>query len=175
MIKLFGKAERSNLLTQELGFTLLEVVLAVFIAGTAVVGSVVVLGAAVRSSGATSGNLDLQQFAQAQIETIQQANFIEHPPPTLDASSTYRPLEADVGEVTVTSGDQGVKVSFPLLDPLGAETGTTISFLVSDSGTNYRFPNPDGTFVENVVQQIDVTVTDQSSSVTMSFYKVEVP
>ncbi len=175
MIKLFGKAGRSKLLRQELGFTLLEVVLAVFIAGTAVVGSVVVLGTAVRSAGATSGNLDLQQLVQAQIETIQQANFIEHPPPTLDPSSTYPPLIENVGAVTVTSSDQGVKVSFPLIDPLGAEKGTTISFLVSDAGTNYRFPNPDGTLITNVVQRIDVTVTDQSSSVTMSFYKVEVP
>ena len=39
---------------QQAGFTLLEVVLAVFIAGTTVVGSVVLLGTAIRSSRAFS-------------------------------------------------------------------------------------------------------------------------
>ena len=125
---------------QERGVTVLEVVLAVFIAGTVVVGSVVLIGTVVRTAGSSTGSLDLQQLVQAQIETIQQSNFIKHPPPTLDASSTYPPLVGDVGKVEVTSSDKGVKVSFslidPLADPLDAETGTTISFLVSDSGTN---------------------------------------
>ena len=53
--------------------------------------------------------------------------------------------------------------------------GTTLSFVTSDSGTNYRFPNPDGTFVLNVVQRVDVTAQDENSKITMSIYKIEVP
>ena len=165
---------------QERGFTLLEVVLAVFISGTVVVGSVVLMGTAVRTAGSSSGSLELQQLVQAQIETIQQSKFIKHPPPTLDASSTYAPLEGDVGEVEVTSGDEGVNVSFPFIDPLAdplvAETGTTISFLISDAGTNYQYPQGAGLpDITNVVQRIDVTATDAESSVTLSFYKISVP
>jgi len=165
---------------QQGGFTLLEVILAVFIAGTAVVGSVVLLSVAVRSSSTTTGGLDLQQLVQAQIETMQQARFIKHPtePPIvpLTPGDTYAPLEGNVGEVEVTFGEEAVNVSFPLLDPLGDETGTTISFLVSDTGTNYQFPQAAGLPpITNVVQRIDVTASDAASSVTMSFYKISVP
>ena len=159
---------------------MIEVVLAVFIAGSVVVGGVVLMATAVRTAGSSTGSLDLQQLVQAQIETIQQSNFIEHPPLTLDASSTYAPLEEDVGEVEVTSSEKGVNVSFPLIDPLAdplsAETGVTISFLVSDVGTSYQFPPGGGLApITNVVQKIDVTASDAASSVTISFYKISVP
>ena len=170
---------------QERGFTLLEVVLAVFIVGTVVVGSVVVIGTVVRTASSSSESLNLQQLVQAQIETIQQVNFIKHPPPTLDASNTYPPLVGNVGEVEVPAVDDvngitGVKVSFPLIDPLAdpdsADIGITISFLVSDSGTNYEFPQGGGLPpITNVVQRIDVTASDAASSVTLSFYKISVP
>ena len=90
----------------------------------------------------TSGNLDLQQLVQTQIETIQQVPF-------------------------------SLEGNYPLLTDL--PPGTTLSFITSDSGTNYRFPNPDGTFVLNAVQRIDVTAVDEISSITMSVYKIEVP
>ena len=161
---------------------MIEVVLAVFIAGTTVVGGVIVMATAVRTAGSSTGSLDLQQLVQAQIETIQRSNFIEHPPLTLDASSTY-PLEGDVGKVEVTSSEKGVNVSFPLVDPLAdpladplsAETGITISFLVSDVGTNYQFPQGALPEISNVVQRIDVTASNAASSVTISFYKISVP
>ena len=166
---------------QQGGFTLLEVVAAVFIAGTSVVGSVVLLGTAVRSASTTSGGLDLQQLVQAQIETIQQSSFIKHPtePPTvsLTAGDTYPVLTDNQADVTVTFEEekQGVNVAFPLRDDLGEPTGTIIAFFIGDAGTNYQFPNPDGAFITNVVQRIDVTASHESTSVIMSFYKISVP
>ena len=127
---------------RERGATLMEVVLATFIAGTVVVGSIVVLGTAVRSSAAVSESLNLQQFVQTQIEIIQQVPYSQ-------------------------------EGNYPLLT--GLPEGVSISFATSDSGTNYQFPNPDGTFVTNVVQQIDVTAIEESNSVSMSFYKIIVP
>ena len=158
----------------ELGFSLLEVVAAVFIAGTVVVGSVVVLGTAVRSAADTSGSLELQQLVQIQIETIQQAKFIEHPPPVLDASNTYPPLDGDLSKVTVTSVDGVVSVSFALANKEGDPEGISITIKISDAGTNYQFPN-NGELVLNVVQRVDVTATEEPASVTMSFYKISVP
>ena len=129
---------------QEHGFTLLEVVLAVFLTGTVVVGSVVVMGTAVRTAGSSSGSLDLQQLVQAQIETIQQVPYSE------------------IGD-------------YPLLPEDDIPKGTTVSFQTSDTGTNYQFPNPDGTLINNVVQKVDVTAATKHNSVTMSFYKIIVP
>lgn len=121
---------------------MIEVMVATFIAGTAVVGSVVVMGTAVRSSGVISENLELQQLVQTQIEIIQQVPY-------------------------------SLEGNYPLLTDL--PEGVSISFVTSDTGTNYQFPNPDGTLVTNVVQQIDVTAKEESASVTMSFYKIIVP
>ena len=129
---------------QERGFTLLEVVLATFLIGTVVVGSVVLMGTAVRTAASSSGSLDLQQLVQAQIETIQQVPY----------SAT---------------GD------YPLLPDEDIPDGVIVSFETSDTGTNYQFPNPDGTLITNTVQKIDVTVADRENSVTMSFYKIIVP
>ena len=97
---------------QERGFTLLEVVLAIFIVGTAVVGSVVVMGAAVRSAGSSTGSLDLQQLVQAQIETIQQVPF--------SATGDYpRVADQDIPEGTSLSfqtEDTGTRYQFPSPD-----------------------------------------------------------
>jgi len=64
-------------------------------------------------------------------------------------------------------------VGYPLLENL--PEGVSISFQTSDSGTNYQFPNPDGTLVQNVVQRIDVTAKEEDTTVVMSFYKIIVP
>ena len=104
----------------------------------------VVMGTAVRSSGSSSGSLDLQQLVQAQIETIQQVPY------------------------SVT-GD------YPLLPAIDIPDGVSMSFKTSDSGTNYQFPNPDGTLITNTVQKVDVTAKDEGNTVTMSFYKIIVP
>ncbi len=64
-------------------------------------------------------------------------------------------------------------VGYKLLEDL--PEGVSISIKLSDSDTRYRFPDPDGSPVTNVVQQIDVTATEESNSVTMSFYKIIVP
>ena len=125
---------------------LIEVVAATFIAGTAVVGSVVVMGAAVRSSTNVSGNLELQQLVQVQIELIQNAPF--------SSAGNYPPITASI-------------IDIPEL--------VTVTFAVTGSATNYQFPN-NGALVTNVVQRIDVTAaTTGAASVTMSFYKMELP
>ena len=63
---------------------------------------------------------------------------------------------------------------YPVLKVL--PPGVTLTVTTTGSGTNYRFPNPDGSFVTNVVQRIDVTAARTgAASVTMSFYKIEVP
>jgi len=148
MINLLNTKFWRSLGQREHGFTLIEVVVATFIAGTVVVGSVVLMGTAVRSSDDVSGSLDLQQLVQTQIEILQQVPFSQD------------------------------GVDYPLLSELLGEDfpdGVSISFETSDSGTNYQFPNPDGEFVRNVVQQVKVTATEESNSVTMTFYKIIVP
>ena len=146
MINLLNTKFWRSLWKRERGFTLIEVVVATFIAGTVVVGSVVVMGTAVRTSSNSTGSLELQQLVQTQIEIIQQVPY-------------------------------SVDGTYPLLTDL--PQGVSISFETSDSGTNYRFPNPDGTYVTNVVQRIDVTAKEESAkesaAVTISFYKINVP
>jgi hypothetical protein len=137
----------------EAGFSLIEAVAATFIAGTVVVGSVVVMGTAARTAGDTGKNLDLQQFVQAQIEIVQNSPF----------SAT---------------GD------YPTIGSLPEQV--TVEIAVSDSGTNYTYPNPDGSMVINVVQKITVTACEGATEegcpenasfaagfVRMSVYKLE--
>ena len=63
---------------------------------------------------------------------------------------------------------------YPLLKSL--PDGVSITVSTTGSDTNYRFPNPDGSFVTNVVQRIEVTAARTGSkSVTMIFLKIEVP
>jgi competence protein ComGC len=138
---------------QEAGFSLIEAVAATFIAGTVVVGSVVVMGTAARTAGDTGKNLDLQQFVQAQIETIQ--------------NSPYS-----------AAGD------YPSLTSLPEQV--TVEIAVSDAGTNYTYPSPDGSMVNNVVQRILVTACEGADEegcpehaafaagfVSMTVYKIE--
>ena len=54
--------------------------------------------------------------------------------------------------------------------------GVSITVTTTGADTNYRFPNPDGSFVTNVVQRIEVTAARTGSkTVTMIFFKIEVP
>ena len=105
---------------QECGFTLLETVLAVFIAGTVVIGSVVLMGTAVRTSGASSGSLDLQQLVQSQIESIQQLPY--------SATGDYPLLpDEDIPIGTIVSfetSDSGTNYQFP--NPDGALITNTV-------------------------------------------------
>ena len=144
MINPLNKSFWRKLVKQELGFTLLEVVAAVFIAGTVVVGSVVVMGTAVRSSARVEGNLDLQPLVQTQIEIIQNAPF------------------SKVGNYpSITTAVTGVPEQI------------NVTFAVTGTKTNYQFPD-NGDLVQNVVQRVDVTASvTGGSSVTMSFYKIE--
>ena len=135
----------------ERGFTLIEAVAATFIAGTVVVGSVIVMGTAVRTAASTSGDLELQQLVQVQIETIQQLPYSE--------AGDY-PLFTEIPDAILPELPDGV----------------VIAFTTSDAGTNYRYPKSDGGFITNVVQQVNVTASiTGGASVTMSFYKIEVP
>ncbi len=124
---------------REPGFTLIEVVVAVFITSSVVIGSVVIMGTAVRGAAKTAESDQLGQLVHTQIESIKLAPFSE-------------------------AGD------YPAIR--GIPEGVTIAVETSDSGTDYRFPGPDGALVTNVVQRIDVTAADDSASVTMSFYKI---
>lgn len=129
---------------QELGFTLLEVVLATFIVSTTVVGSVVVLGVIVRTSSDTGKNLGLQDLVLDQIETIQNATF--------NPDGVY-PIISDI----------------PGLVP----DHIALAVTVENSGTNYRYPNPDGALVTNVVQKVTVSASDGKTALKMTFYKIE--
>ena len=61
------------------GFSLIESVAAVGLIGIAVVGSVVLLGATVRTSANVQGDLGLIQLARAQVETIQSVPYNDDP------------------------------------------------------------------------------------------------
>ena len=62
---------------QESGFTLIEMVVAMFLVGTVVVGSVAVIGASTKASARGEGNIRLMNLVRTQIETIHQAQFEE--------------------------------------------------------------------------------------------------
>ena len=62
---------------REPGFTLIEVVLAVFLTSSVVLGSVVIMGTAVRGAAKTSVSDQLGQFVHNQIESIKLAPFSE--------------------------------------------------------------------------------------------------
>ncbi len=122
--------------------------MASFIAGTVMVGSVVLIGTAVRSADVTSKSADLLQLIQTQIELIQHAPY---------APDGVYPLLTDLPEVTLPEG-------------------VTISYETSDTGTNYHLPGAAGSFITNVVQRIDVTATAKGGDTTsLSFYKITGP
>ena len=62
---------------EERGFTLIEVIAAVFLLGTVVVGTMQILGVTARSSARSEGNAALLELVKAQVETIKAAPFEE--------------------------------------------------------------------------------------------------
>jgi len=69
-------------------------------------------------------------------------------------------------------------LDYPLIQNI--PEGVAITFTATDPGTSYTFPQPDGTTLTNVIQQITVTaregVLDQRVSETsMTFYKIKMP
>lgn len=71
------KHSGTKLWMRERGFTLLEVVFAVFLTSTVVLGSVVIMGTAVRGAAKTAESDRLGRLVQTQIETIKFAPFSE--------------------------------------------------------------------------------------------------
>jgi len=126
---------------------LIEVVVGSFIAGTVVVGSVVIMGTAVRSTDVTSGNVELLQLIQTQIEMIQHAPY--------DEFGVY-PLLTNLPGVELPEG-------------------VTLSITTEDTGTNYRFPGGTGSPIVNIVQRVDVTLGGTAAEKTLSFYKITEP
>ena len=72
-----GKIAWRRLGEQQSGFTLIEIVVALFLVGTVVVGSVAVIGASTKASARGEGNIRLMNLVRTQIETIHQAPFEE--------------------------------------------------------------------------------------------------
>lgn len=97
---------------REPGFTLLEVVLAVFLTSTVVLGSVVIMGTAVRGAAKTAESGQLGQLVHTQIESIKLAPFSETGDyPTLDT------LPEGVS-ISIETSDSGANYRFP--GPAGA-------------------------------------------------------
>ena len=155
MINPLRKSFWRKLWKQELGFTLIEVVAATFIAGTAVVGSVVVIGAAANSSLSIDKDVVLSQIVQRQIETIQSSPF--------DPSGAYTKL---------TDLPDGVNIDIESTDP-----GPTYNYAVP-------LPTPISNVLQRIVVtacETKATVDDSStcanvggaSQVDMIFYKIK--
>ncbi len=128
------------------GFSLIETVAAVGLIGTAVVGSVVLLGATVRTSADTQGDLSLIQLVRAQVETIQNVPYNDDPgqyplmegiPPNVfitfeatDPGAKYRIDGTDLGqvfqqiEVTATKDERTASMTFLKIKTMGLPTPT---------------------------------------------------
>ena len=117
----------TKLWRHEEGFTLIEAVAATFIAGTVVVGSVVLMGTAVRTSTDASRNLNLQGIVQNQIETLKKSDFI---PTGAYPVLTGIPLQV---ALTVDVRDPGTKYVYP--EPDGAVLSNVVQEILV-SATN---------------------------------------
>ena len=97
---------------REPGFTLLEVVLAVFLTSTVVLGSVVIMGTAVRGAAKTAGSGQLGQLVHTQIESIKLAPFSK--------AGDYPAIGGLPEGVTISfeASDSGTNYRFP--GPTGA-------------------------------------------------------
>ena len=75
------------------GFTLIEVMAAVMIISMAVVGSMTVLSATVRTANRSEGNVKLLQLVRSQIETIKHFEFQDDPAgyPIIEVLKTTSP------------------------------------------------------------------------------------
>lgn len=104
---------------EEGGFSIFEVIIAVFILGTAGVAAVAAMGANVGLADRAEENVTLLQLARAQIEAIQQSPFNQDP-------TTY-PTISGIPEgfsVTVSATDSGLAYTYP------APLGTTLTNVV---------------------------------------------
>ena len=155
-----GFVTRLSLLAHSLGrqrgFSLVESAAAVGLIGIAVVGSVVLLGATVRTSANVQGDMGLIQLIRAQVETVQNAPYNDDPiqyplidgvPPDvsitvegIDPGARYQADGADLGqvvqqiEVTATRNERTASMTFlkiktvrlPIPTPTPARTPTPV-------------------------------------------------
>jgi type II secretory pathway pseudopilin PulG len=108
-----------SLWREERGFSIFEIIIAVFILGTAGVAAVSLMTANIGLADRAEENVTLLQLARAQIETIQQSPFKQDP-------TTY-PAISGIPEgfaVTVSATDSGLTYTYP------APLGTTITNVV---------------------------------------------
>ena len=130
------------------GFSLIESVAALGLIGIAVVGSVVLLGATVRTSANAQGDVSLVQLVRAQVETIQNVAYNDDPgkyplledvPPNVsiafeatDQGARYQVNGADLGqvmqqiEVTATKDGRTASLTFLKIKSAGLPTPTPI-------------------------------------------------
>lgn len=95
------------------GFTLIEVMAAVMIISMAVVGSMTVLSATVRTANRSEGNVKLLQLVRSQIETIKHFEFQDDP-------AGYPIIEGLPEGATITFVVTDAEVSYTRPQPNGA-------------------------------------------------------
>ena len=139
-----GLARRWEFWHKQRGFSLIETIAAVFIAGTLVIAITVAMGTSARTAARQEESVTLLQLIRAQVETIQQS-----------------PFEADPADyVSIANIPEGFTVSATSTDP----------------GISYTYPPPLSTStISNVVQRVVVTAAGDSSEMSVTFYKIDLP
>lgn len=123
------------------GFSLIETVIAVFVAGTAVVAVVAAVAAGVRVAARQEESVKLTSVVRAQIEVIKQAPFASN----VGEYPQITPLPEGVS-ITVSATDPGIAYAYANGTPL---TGTVQHIRVTARGdfselslTFYRVDTP---------------------------------
>ena len=134
-----GKIPWRRLGVQESGFTLIETVVAVFLVGTVVTGSMAVIGATTKASARGEGNIQLMNLVRTQIEIIHHSefedDFADYPSiPDIPEGFTVTFTASDVGSsyshsdgtpapsvlqriVVTATGDDGAELSIVFCKP----------------------------------------------------------